>query len=194
MNSHIFVINKDKSLAIMKSIFDKITNTNQICINENMDESRMWYDEDDEDSHEIIIYKHKLAIAEIFGEFNESLHIEEQQDIFFPVLEAITKETKGQFQKLPPLEQYMTNICRRSDQIEIMEGGGKIIDNNIITLTAYVHESSMECDVSYFNNFKYSDVYNCWILMDPPTGIDCYGSGGVIILDFSDYNKDTLDR
>ncbi len=117
----------------------------------------------DDNEYNIIPEKHKIKIAEI------SLDNYDIDNFEIEFLNAIKEENY--------------NI---SDEIEIYYGS-KIEDGKIL-LTAFLHDTQADSDISY-PVFTYNEIYKCWIIKDnfwgAKGGICC--NGIVTILDFSEY-------
>lgn len=159
-----FSVDKEKSLAVIKELLSHLKESDQIMISPTMDSE--YYDNP-------IDQRHKLAIVELFLEnCNESDYIQEVSEQIY--------------------EAYNNSDYDRSDHIEIHYGSFVSQENSqdeLIHLTAYLHGTQAECDVSY-PCFSYDKQYECWIIKDDfwgaKRGIDCNGT--VTILDFSEYN------
>ena len=127
----------------------------------------------DTPSDNVIEYRHKIAVVELnledyIGYVNvDKIDLDSIPDAFYTAIAN---------------QKY-----ERSTQVEL-HFGSEILDDKI-NLSAYLHETSAECDVSY-PLFTYDELYGCWIVKQKfwgaPFGID--GNGIVLILDFSAYD------
>lgn len=155
-----FVTDRRKTLIIMKEIFSHFEQMDDISINCNFDCDYI-YSSDDSILDHFIQTKHVVRVAEIY--------IDDKSDILTPEL------------------LYNGSLTVSSDQIEIY--GDSRIERGKIELTAYLHNTQVECDVS-FASFTYNCKYKMWIIFDASwdakNGIDC--TGHVTILDMSMYS------
>lgn len=181
-----FSIDKNEGLDIVRNIIVHLSKEGDVSINETMNIESFYSD------HQggVINFKHKLCIIELelgldTRSYEEPIIIElspgdEVEDDYADLtLASLSKEM---------YEAVNNEHYNRSNNIEIHHGS--YIENDAIHLTAYLHNTSAECDVSY-PTFTYDNQYQCFIIKDDfwgaPNGIDC--NGLVTILDFSNYQK-----
>ena len=164
-----FRVDKTKSLEIVAEILKHFTvGDDQISLNENM----KWFDHYSDEADNLVEYRHKLGVVEIDvsdGTIRnwETTDVDAIPDAFYA---AIAKHS-----------------YEKSDQIEI-HSGSQITPSGEINLSAYLHNTSAECDVSY-PMFTYDELFGCWIVKESfwgaAGGVD--GNGNVLVLDFSSY-------
>jgi len=168
MNKPSFCIGKDQSLVIMRDVLSHLTEDGQIMLNEKMN----WRDRyGSSSSSRAIAQRHKIAVVEV------EMSLPDYED------SKLSPETKEAFDLA-----VQNGDFNRSESIEIHHGS-EIVDDKIM-LTAYLHGTQSECDVSY-PCFTYDSTYQCWIIRDAfwgaAGGIDC--NGIVTVLDFSAYEQ-----
>lgn len=164
MTTTFFQCDKEKTLQIMRNII-QLLKPDQICINNGFDIESFY---GDEELDGVISHRHKIRVVELYIDLDDldesSYNIDNESIAFYKTIKD---------------QKY--NI---SDSIEIHHGS--TINNDEISLVAYLHETQAECDVSY-PKFTYDTQYNCWIIKDDFWGAKngISNNGIVTILDFS---------
>lgn len=168
MDTFKFAVDKKLSLQIVKEMLSHLKDKKDVIYHENLeiDQGEVDSESEEEWRYNVVPYRHKLAIVEIELDWNTLQVSKKVSDHYIQLLNTKTLDYS------------------RSDCIEIY-AGSEIDSNSEIDLTAYLHGTQAECDVSY-TTFSYDFTLQCWVSDE---GINC--NGIMTILDFSDYFKDS---